>query len=67
MHSIDPQTDEQVADLESTARINRRSSVLARIEAALLAGTLGVEDNAGSDPYNQGKVRADAWGKGRAR
>lgn len=42
--------------LGDTARIDRRNSVLAQIEAALLADQLSLEGNAsartGSDPYN---------------
>lgn len=44
-------------DTGSTARIDRRQTVLAQIEAALLADKLAVieldEQNAGTDPYNR--------------
>jgi hypothetical protein len=43
-------------DTGSTARIDRRQTVLAQIEAALLADKLSimelVEENTGTDPYN---------------
>jgi hypothetical protein len=46
--------------MESTARIDRRQTVLAQIEAALLANKLSVlelaEENAGTDPYNRGRA-----------
>lgn len=46
------------ADLEDTARIDRRRSILAQIEAALLADKLSLEQVAqkatGTDPYNSG-------------
>jgi hypothetical protein len=53
-------------DTGSTARIDRRSSVLAQIEAALLADKLSVlelvDESAGGDPYNRGKAQAnDLW------
>ena len=68
MHSTKPSSQDPAVDLSSTARIDRRNSVLAQIEAALLAGELGVANaDQGGDPYNQGKARADAWGKGRLR
>lgn len=44
-------------DPSSTARIDRRQTVLAQIEAALLANKLTVleltEENTGTDPYNR--------------
>jgi hypothetical protein len=47
-------------DMESTARIDRRQTVLAQIEAALLANKLSVlelaEENAGTDPYNRSRA-----------
>lgn len=47
-------------DPASTARIDRRQSVLARIEAALLADKLTVlelsEENTGTDPYNRARL-----------
>ena len=55
-------------DTSSTARIDRRQTVLAQIEAALLADKLSVlnlaEESTGTDPYNSGSPRAaDHWGK----
>jgi hypothetical protein len=54
-------------DTSSTARIDRRQTVLAQIEAALLADKLSVmelvEESTGNDPYNRGRVRADVWSK----
>jgi hypothetical protein len=55
-------------DTSSTARIDRRQTVLAQIEAALLADKLAVMDlsdeNTGTDPYNSGVYpRVQAWGK----
>jgi hypothetical protein len=57
------------ADTGSTARIDRRNTVFAQIEAALLANKLSVlelGDEAafagGSDPYNSGRLGRDAWG-----
>ena len=44
-------------DTGSTVRIDRRQTVLAQIEAALLADKLAVlelsDDHAGTDPYNR--------------
>jgi hypothetical protein len=44
-------------DPTSTARIDRRQSVLAQIEAALLADKLTLleltDENTGTDPYNR--------------
>jgi hypothetical protein len=55
----------EIEDTGSTARIDRRLSVLAQIEAALLADKLGmlevVEESGGSDPYNRGRVKGDTW------
>jgi len=52
----------------STARIDRRQTVLAQIEAALLADKLAVlelsEDHAGTDPYNRTQ-RAVGFGSAR--
>lgn len=59
---MDPKSPD---DLEDTARIDRRKSVLAQIEAALLADKLAVEESKGSDPYNSGvyprMAGGDAW------
>lgn len=57
-------------DTSSTARIDRRQTVLAQIEAALLADKLSVielaDDQTGTDPYNSGSARgADSWGSRR--
>ena len=52
-------------DLEDTARIDRRNTVLAQIEAALLADKLAIARDKGSDPYNSGVYPSmssgDAW------
>ncbi len=51
-------------DLEDTARIDRRNTVLAQIEAALMADKLAVEAKKGADPYNSGvypRVAGDVW------
>lgn len=48
---MDPKSPD---DIEDTARIDRRKTVLAQIEAALLADKLSLESNAGTDPYNSG-------------
>lgn len=52
-------------DLEDTARIDRRRTVLAQIEAALLADKIAIETDKGSDPYNSGvyprMAGGDAW------
>lgn len=49
-------------DTASTARIDRRHSVLAQIEAALLADKLSVleisEESTGQDPYNSFRASA---------
>ncbi len=51
-------------DTGDTARIDRRQTVLAQIEAALLANKLTVldfdEERAGSDPYNHSRARSTA-------
>jgi hypothetical protein len=57
-------------DLEDTVRIDRRTTVLAQIEAALLADKLSIaESNEGTDPYNSGaypRLSAnDIWRTGR--
>jgi hypothetical protein len=52
-------------DTASTARIDRRQTVLAQIEAALLANKLSVlevrQERTGTDPYNSGRPAADTW------
>ncbi|MEO6186631.1 MAG: hypothetical protein ABIP38_07940 [Steroidobacteraceae bacterium] len=56
-------------DSASTVRIDRRQTVLAQIEAALLADKLSVLEIAGegtcagTDPYNRGRTHAAGWGK----
>ncbi len=55
-------------DIASTARIDRRQTVLAQIEAALLADKLSLvelaAEDTGSDPYNSGVFRTgETWGK----
>lgn len=54
-------------DTASTARIDRRQTVLAQIEAALLADKLSVlelsTEDTGTDPYNSGVFRNDVWGR----
>jgi hypothetical protein len=52
-------------DAAATARINRRQTVMAQIEAALLADKLTVleisEERTGTDPYNSYRPKAGAW------
>lgn len=57
-----------------TARIDRRNTLLARIEAALLADQLAIEEanaKGGADPYNSGVFKAagetGAWNTKRPR
>jgi hypothetical protein len=54
-------------DLSATARLNRRQSVLAQIEAALLADKLSVleisEESTGTDPYNSSRPASGAWSR----
>jgi hypothetical protein len=54
-------------DTASTVRIDRRQTVLAQIEAALLADKISVlevsEEGTGTDPYNRGRTRTTAWSK----
>jgi hypothetical protein len=54
-------------DTAATARIDRRQTVLAQIEAALLADKLSVleivDEATGTDPYNTGRRRPDTWQK----
>jgi hypothetical protein len=56
----------ETLDTTSTARIDRRGTVLAQIEAALLADKLTVldfaEENTGTDPYNRGRGKPAPWG-----
>jgi hypothetical protein len=52
-------------DPSSTARLNRRQSVLAQIEAALLADRISVleisEESTGTDPYNSCRAAGGPW------
>jgi hypothetical protein len=52
-------------DSDSTVRINRRQTVLAQIEAALLADKLSVleisEESTGTDPYNSVRPASVPW------
>jgi hypothetical protein len=52
-------------DVASTARIDRRQTVLAQIEAALLANKLSVldvkEERTGTDPYNSSRSDPGPW------
>jgi hypothetical protein len=76
---VNPQeimASEEVSKLESidtatTARIDRRQTVLAQIEAALLADKLSVVDFAdectGTDPYNRARPKVSAWDTKRRR
>jgi hypothetical protein len=55
-------------DTASTARIDRRQTVLAQIEAALLADKISVlevkQEATGSDPYNNSyRPAANAWSR----
>lgn len=61
-------------ELEDTARIDRRHTVLAQIEAALLAGRLEVSElprrATGTNPYDSSPERtsariSDGWGSKR--
>lgn len=53
-----PQFDDDPDELSDTARIDRRKTILAQIEAALLADKLSLEEMdrkaTGTDPYNSG-------------
>jgi hypothetical protein len=61
----------QTLDTAETARIDRRQTVLAQIEAALLADKLSVVDFAeectGTDPYNRGRAKRTVWDAKRSR
>lgn len=68
MDEMATDTDRELDDLATTARIDRRQTILAQIEAALLADKLSVLETAGetrngTDPYNRGRVRNSAWDK----
>lgn len=67
----DPQGEVKLGD---TARIDRRNTILAQIEAALLADKLALEEvqaSGGVDPYNSGVHKtlpaAGAWSAKRPR
>lgn len=60
----------QDSDIEDTARIDRRNTILAQIEAALLADKLSLEATASqgtnNDPYNSGVYKVakpGVWNK----
>jgi hypothetical protein len=57
MNGVDDPADRD-RQLSDTARIDRRRTILAQIEAALLADKLSLEEVSqkatGSDPYNSG-------------
>jgi hypothetical protein len=64
------QNPHSASDIEDTARIDRRNTILAQIEAALLADKLSLEataTQANSDPYNSGVYKGmgkpGVWGK----
>jgi hypothetical protein len=65
--SVSNQTTNGPEDLDpaATARLSVRNTVLAQLEAALLADKLSVSEpqakRKGSDPYNQATCRPDAW------
>jgi hypothetical protein len=68
---------EEIRNIESvdsadTARIDRRGTILAQIEAALLANKLSVleltEERTGTDPYNRSRSPATGvWSHKRVR
>jgi hypothetical protein len=64
-----PNSGAPAEDIEDTARIDRRNTILAQIEAALLADKLALEtasQGTNNDPYNSGvyKVpKAGVWNK----
>ncbi len=60
---MDGTSKPQKIGLGDTARIDRRDTILAQIEAALLADKLAIEEAAASggiDPYNTGVHKAVA-------
>lgn len=61
----------ETIDTATTARIDRRQTVLAQIEAALLSDKLSLVDFAeectGTDPYNRGRPKASVWDAKRRR
>jgi hypothetical protein len=65
-------TKNEPVDTSQTARIDRRQTVLAQIEAALLANKLSVleltAESTGTDPYNRSRAPvAHAWDNKRVR
>ena len=60
-----PDKDLDDLDTASTVRLPIRNTVLAQIEAALLAEKLSVSQAQarlkGIDPYNQAAAKQDAW------
>jgi hypothetical protein len=56
-------------DPASTVRLPVRNTVLAQIEAALLAETLSIaeynDSHKGIDPYNRAAPRRDSWANNR--
>nr|PZN65642.1 MAG: hypothetical protein DIU62_08510 [Pseudomonadota bacterium] len=59
---MDGSSDKAKVDPGDTARIDRRKSVLAQIEAALLADKLAIEElreRGGGDPYNTAATGSD--------
>lgn len=64
--------ESESTDTSQTARIDRRQTVLAQIEAALLANKLSVlefsQESTGTDPYNRGRAPlANTWDNKRIR
>jgi hypothetical protein len=60
--AMDGGSDKKKVDPADTARINRRDTVLAQIEAALLADKLAIEEmknHGGGDPYNSAATGTD--------
>lgn len=60
---MDGTSDPEKVKLGDTARIDRRNTILAQIEAALLADKLALEEASaagGTDPYNTGVHKAVA-------
>ena len=65
-------TKNEPVDTSQTARIDRRQTVLAQIEAALLANKLSVlelaAESTGTDPYNRSRAAvANTWDNKRVR
>jgi hypothetical protein len=64
---MNQQSRNEIDDLDpaTTVRLPVRNTVLAQIEAALLAETLSVSEAQtgfrGIDPYNQAPPRKDTW------